>query len=141
MRTGSLTTLDRAVLRPVKGRASPAIRGTVLLVDDEPGIRTLVRSVLARDGYSVLSASSAEDALALADERSASIQVLLTDVCMPGMGGLELAGKLARRFPHIKPIFMSGSFNADSVGDTPFLRKPFSMHELLQTVQARMTGR
>jgi CheY-like chemotaxis protein len=110
----------------------------ILVVDDEPDMRALVCFLLEQEGYSVLSASDAEDALALAAHRGDSIQVMLTDVRMPGMGGLALAGKLSRLLPHVRPIFMSGSLSADSAGETPFLRKPFLVHEPLQAVRSRM---
>ncbi|HTP32359.1 MAG TPA: response regulator [Candidatus Acidoferrales bacterium] len=117
-----------------------ACLGTVLVVEDEPALLTPVSSALAQAGYSVFGASSAEDALAVAACRGDMIQVLLTDVSMPRMGGLELAGKLRRLLPHVKPIFMSGSFGPDIASETPFLFKPFLLRDLLRAVQDRIPG-
>jgi len=120
--------------------ARRSMQGTILVVDDEPALRAFVTYVLAQEGYSVLSASNAEEALVLAANRGASIQVLLTDVEMPGIGGLALVGKLSRMLPQVRPIFMSGSLSVEPEVDTPFLHKPFQVRDLLQTVQSRIAG-
>jgi signal transduction histidine kinase len=81
--------------------------GTVLLVEDEPAAREMVRRVLDRGGYRVLTAASGRDALAMASE-TGQIDVLLTDVMMPNMTGSEVAGQIRARCPGVRVLFMSG---------------------------------
>jgi PAS domain S-box-containing protein len=120
---------------------------TVLVVEDEAIIRSNVRECLQQLGYRVLEAENGEFALRLCDENGSRIDLVLTDLVMPGMGGHELAHKLAQRHPEVKMLFMSG-YTEDSAarrdillkGDA-FLQKPFSVGDLSNAVQQALALR
>ena len=95
---------------------------TLLIVEDEPAVRHLVASALRHDGYRLLLAGSAEEALELSDAHDGPIDLLLTDAMMPGQTGMELASLLAARRPGIPVIIMSG-YTEDTL-DVPGLKKP-----------------
>ncbi|MBS1856272.1 MAG: PAS domain S-box protein [Acidobacteria bacterium] len=105
---------------------------TVLLVEDEEGVRRFVRTMLERHGYRVLDASSPREALALAGDAGERIDALLTDVVMPGMNGPELARQLGAVRPGLKVLFMSGYTDRairlhDQLAEgDPYLQKPFT---------------
>ncbi len=116
---------------------------TVLVVEDEPTLRNLVRRLLVRSGYEVLAACDAEDAIRLSDAHPAPIHLMVTDVVMPGrMNGRDLARVLAPRRPLMRVLYMSGyAENAivrDGVLDpgVAFLPKPFNPSALIQRVQS-----
>jgi signal transduction histidine kinase len=123
--------------QPVVGEedAAPATE-TILLVEDEDQVRTLARAMLTRQGYRVLDFAAAADALRLLREQTEAIDLLLTDIVMPQMSGLELAREVHRTQPGIKILFMSGytDTSVTSQGmitpDTPFLQKPFTADAL-----------
>ncbi len=114
---------------------------TVLLVEDEPGIRRTAARILSGCGYRVLSASGGEEALMLAGKAAEPAALLLTDVVMPGMSGNELAGRLERRWPALKVLYMSGyteeSFVQHGIVQEGifFLHKPFSSTALAVKVR------
>jgi PAS domain S-box-containing protein len=123
------------VPRPARGSE------TILLVEDETAVRTLFVDVLEAEGYSVLAADDVEDALRLGDAHGGPIDLVLTDVVMPGMNGPELAGRLLGARPALKVVFMSG-YTDDAVArngvlepGAMFLQKPFSIDVLLRTVR------
>jgi len=105
---------------------------TVLVVEDEDGVRKLIRSVLKRAGYTVLEARGGGEALLLCQSHWSTIHLLLTDLVMPQMGGRELAKRIAALRPEIKLLFMSGYTDNAIVQqgvldrETPFLQKPFT---------------
>lgn len=113
-------------------------RETILVVDDEPPLRNLIEEVLTSHGYRVLLANSGESALAILERDP--VDLLLSDVIMPGMDGFELARKVQEKFPKVKIQLLSG-FNdnrLDSVDDfllQNILKKPFHTVELLQSVR------
>lgn len=111
---------------------------TILIVDDEPGIRRFVRLLLTRNGYGVVEASSTAEALSLCEQPLGTIHLLLTDFRMPGLNGAELVTRVIARHPHIKVLLMTG-FAADLVSETgfgvAFLAKPFTERELLDTIR------
>jgi two-component system cell cycle sensor histidine kinase/response regulator CckA len=127
---------------------APSRRGgeTVLVVEDEPGIRALMRKILQKQGYEVLEARNGEEALALAEERSAPIDLLLADVEMPEMSGFELATRLKALRPEMKILFVSGlpADELERFGPPPaqasFLRKPFSLAALLEKARNVLDG-
>lgn len=88
--------------------ALPRGRERILLVEDDPTIRQLSREVLESLGYSVLEAGSGEGALELCQAQKEKIDLLLTDIVMPGINGRELAGRLLSRCPNLRVLFMSG---------------------------------
>ncbi len=102
--------IDRGVEKTVEYKQSVPVRGTetVLVADDEPTIVKLVASTLRPLGYNLLEASSGENAMKTGDVYPGSIDLLLTDVVMPGINGAQLADRLRERRPNIKVIFMSG---------------------------------
>ncbi len=113
---------------------------TLLIVEDEPSVRNLVASALRHDGYRLLIASSAEEALTVADAHDGPIDLLLTDAMMPGKSGVELAGLMAARRPGIPVIVMSGY--TEETLDVPgrrapiaLLRKPFTPRELRRRIR------
>jgi two-component system, cell cycle sensor histidine kinase and response regulator CckA len=114
---------------------------TVLLVEDEDSVRQLVRDTLAAKGYSVLEAKSGEDGLETAARHQGTIQLVITDVVMPGMGGRELVKKLAETNPTTKVLYLSGYTEDTIVSDgsiesgTAFLQKPFSLQNLSRKVR------
>jgi signal transduction histidine kinase len=136
--TGELPTQRRAT--PV---ASVSLQGTetVLLVEDEELLRRLMRRMLERQGYKILEARHGNDALRLCDEYQGDIDVLVTDVVMPEMGGRELAESLKKVRPGTQVIFMSGYTGVDAVRrgflepDAAFLQKPLSPETLTRKIR------
>jgi CheY-like chemotaxis protein len=117
-------------------------RGTILLVEDEEQVRNLTRAMLTRGGYQVLDYASPAEALRMVREQSAgSIDLLLTDIVMPQMSGLELAREVRGARPGIKVLFMSGYTDASVTSqglitaDTPFIQKPFTSASLRTKVR------
>jgi CheY-like chemotaxis protein len=116
-------------------------RETILVVDDEAGIRGLMRKILRRENYQVLEASSAEEALQIAAAHKGTIHMLLTDVMLPGMLGPELARKMYALDSSLKVLYISGYTQDESVraGEYPpgarFLAKPFTLGALLGKVR------
>ncbi len=138
----------RQAVVPVPGSPLPAavqdpVGGpeTVLMVEDEPSISKSTRIMLERLGYRVLVAESPTDALRLSDEEPGDIDLLLTDVMMPGMNGTELARRLCERRPALKYLFMSG-YTANMLEDSlafdstvDFLQKPFTRSGLAMALR------
>lgn len=124
--------------RPRAGANCPAASGTVLVVDDDIQIRTLCRRALAMDGLLIFEASSAEEALAILQRRQGRIDLLLTDMVLPGMTGLELAERLKGTFPGLQTIYMSGYTdhavlaNGMLPAGMSFIQKPFTLDLLVQ---------
>jgi signal transduction histidine kinase/ActR/RegA family two-component response regulator len=120
----------------------PVHRGseTILLVEDEAALRSLAVESLKRLGYKVLEAGDGVQALAIADGHLGTIDVLITDMIMPKMGGLELAGKLRTKRTGIRTIFMSGYTEAATLDrarlepDAVLLSKPFSIETLASKI-------
>ena len=114
---------------------------TILVVEDEPSVRTLVRDELRKLGYSVIEAKSGIEACLLATQQAGSLQLLLTDVVMPGMGGRELAQHLSAIKPDLRTLFMSGYMDDVGImagqeeGTSSFLQKPFTPEVLARAVR------
>ncbi len=119
----------------------PAGTETVLLVEDEDGVRALVREVLARSGYTVLEARDGDEALALNERHAGPIHLLLTDVVMPRLGGSRLARRISRVRPDTRVLFMSGFADSTLVrhevisGEVACLVKPFTPELLARKVR------
>lgn len=117
------------------------LRETILIVDDESGIRGLMRKILKREHYNVIEAATAEDALKEAAAHVGPIHLLLTDVMLPGMLGPELARKMYALDTSLKVLYISGYTKDESVrtGEYPpgarFLAKPFTLSALLEKVR------
>jgi PAS domain S-box-containing protein len=127
--------------RAAPGETSTTGTETILLVDDEAGIRRLTTRFLERAGYTVIGAASGEDALQVLESQGAPVHLLLSDVVMPGMNGRQLAERLAQTHPRMKVLYMSG-YTSDSIGqrgvleaETALLNKPFTQAVLLRKVR------
>lgn len=128
----------------------PAVRargeGTILLAEDDDAVRAIAREVLERAGYQVLAAADGATALTLADDHDGTIDLLLTDVIMPGMNGRELATALGRRRPGIRVLFASGYTDNVLAGQgalapgVALLDKPFTPAELAAKVRGVLMG-
>src|SRR5271155_185111 len=123
---------------------APAAGGTetVLVVEDQDGIRELVREFLEKNGYSVLHACDGNEALQVAKEHKHPIHLLLTDIVMPNMGGRELAHRLTTPRPDMKVLFMSGypdhATSTSEVVDNSavVLQKPFPLDTLARKIRS-----
>jgi CheY-like chemotaxis protein len=109
----------------------------ILIVDDERDIRTLVRSLAERAGYEVVEAANGEEALRILHQYVPGPELMLTDIVMPGMSGLELAAHAHHLQPSMPVIFMSGfaSQYEEELSGSVCLRKPFRVPELLAAIQ------
>jgi PAS domain S-box-containing protein len=120
---------------------APQRRGTILLVEDELAVRELAEEALAEAGYTVMSASLGLEAVRRAEECGSSIDLLITDVVMPGMSGPEVARHLIASSPSARVLYLSGYtdhplLRGGALGDEAhFLQKPFTMDTLLGKVQ------
>ncbi len=114
---------------------------TILVVEDQPQLRKLTQKVLEGSGYHVLPAANAADALASAESYRGAIDLVLTDVVMPGLRGPDMAAELRRRRPGMRVIYMSGhtmdGFNANEAGQdsAEYLQKPVSARDLITAIR------
>ena len=131
---------------PEAQRVAPGrerLRGTetILLVDDTDPVRRLARDVLSGAGYRVLEAGGADEALQLAGAQASSIDLLVTDVVMPGHSGMELADRLRTSRSNVRVLYISGYTDAAIVRggllaeNAAFLQKPFTPDDLLRKVR------
>jgi len=113
-----------------------SVRATILLVEDEPAVRQLFVQALRRAGYRIYEARDGREALELFDRHGEAIDMLVTDMRMPHMGGAELARQLRARRPSIKLLCVSGYPGSDAAElNVDFLAKPFSRDALLTKVR------
>jgi signal transduction histidine kinase/CheY-like chemotaxis protein len=114
---------------------------TILLVEDERSVRTLIRRLLEVEGYIVVTADSAEDALVVAG-REGEIDLVLTDMVMPGMNGRELMEQLEHSRPGMKVVYTSGYYDdrASPAKGAPFLQKPYTHQALARTVREALAS-
>jgi CheY-like chemotaxis protein len=132
----------------VEGRPALVSSGegeTILLVEDEDSVRSIARRILTGGGYRVIEARDASEALDHARSVSSDIRLLLSDVVMPGMSGMELVERLTARNPRLKVIYMSGYneqvFSSEIARDgIPLIQKPFAQHDLLEKVRDVLDG-
>jgi len=124
-----------------EAHALPEGAETILVVEDERAVRNLARRVLSAAGYSVLLAESAQDARSVLQGHSGRLDLVLTDVVMPGMKGTDFARDLARTHHELKVLFMSG-YSAPSASNTGlpewrgrFISKPFTAEDLVRKVR------
>jgi two-component system, cell cycle sensor histidine kinase and response regulator CckA len=131
-------------------RAAPlpalASGATILLVEDERPVRSTVRRLLERHGYQVLEAANGLDALELVTSRGGEINLVLSDMVMPGMGGIELAGRVRAIAPKLPVLLMTG-YTEEAIaraGERPLdehiIEKPFTLTTMLQKVSVAMNG-
>jgi PAS domain S-box-containing protein len=134
---------DVLLTRQVDAAPQPIPRGTetILVVDDEESVRTVVRAILQVQGYSVALAASGAEALEACRRRRNRPNLILTDVIMPGMSGQQLADRIAARHPDVKLLLMSG-YAGDEIrardrqqAGLAFLHKPFTSEALARKVR------
>mgnify|MGYP001589450995 CR=1 FL=1 len=142
-------TEERAAASP-EPKAAPSVSATgtetILLVEDNDQVRAVTRKILRLSGYTVLEAATPSAALSLAESHPEPIHLLVTDVVMPQMSGVELAGRVKALRPDIKVLHMSG-YTDDAVlrngrlpGGDAFLAKPFTFSALAETIRAVLDG-
>jgi PAS domain S-box-containing protein len=129
-----------ATAEPTPAATGPASgSGTILLVEDEASVRDLAQRMLEGNGYRVLSAAGGSEALQLCASNDERLDLILTDVVMPGMRGVEVAQRVARLRPGLRVLFMSGhtdnTIDSSMSGSVHFLQKPFTLVELLDAVR------
>jgi len=117
--------------------SSGPCEGVILLAEDEPAIRNLLRRCLEKAGFCALIAADADEALRLASEHPARIDLLISDIQMPGMSGLDLAKTLRRLEPGMRVMLMSAYPAGMLVLDSgwSFLRKPFLPNAFIEKVR------
>lgn len=137
--------VTRASSSEASVEAIPRGTETVLLVEDEPGVRGLAVAVLESSGYTVLSAEQPDQAIEICAQHAGPIHLLLTDVVMPGLSGQEVARAVAASRPDIKVLFMSG-YTADIalrhrvLATSAYLQKPFTPAALARKVRDVLDG-
>jgi PAS domain S-box-containing protein len=108
---------------------------TILVAEDDSTIRLVTEKLLGNAGYSVITAINSSDALSVAQKHSGSIDLLLSDMVMPGISGKELYNKIHSHYPEMKVLFTSGYTSEIADLGTPFLQKPFNQKILLEKVR------
>jgi PAS domain S-box-containing protein len=133
-----LPRVENAAVESTPFNAPQIRRGdeTILLVEDETMVRTMMLDALEEAGYNVLQARDGEQALELAARREGAIDLLLTDVVMPKMSGRSVAESLSASRPDTRVLYVSGYARQELTPDCRFLQKPFSPDELIREVQA-----
>lgn len=141
------------VEEPVEGKQDlpakrhiPAGRETLLLVEDEKAVRELTARILRELGYEVLEAACGEEALEICDSSSKKVDLLLTDVVMPGIGGINLLERLKAVYPGLKVLYMSG-YTGEAILQKGifgtrrnFISKPFAVEDLARKVREALDG-
>ena len=122
-------------------------RQTVLVVDDEEGLRTLVCRTLRAEGYGTLEAAHGAEALEVMEKAAEAVDLVVTDVVMPGMDGRELGRRLTQRWPTL-PILYISAYDVNDIfrrgsprSSAPFLQKPFPAEGLITTIQQLLASR
>ncbi len=116
-------------------------RKTILVVDDEFGIRDFLYAYLKTKNFRVLTADCADEAFSVWESEKDSIDLVLSDIVMPGMNGHAMVEQLVTEKPEVKVIFMSGYMPVEIAEETlkhRFLRKPFKPHELLDAIREEL---
>jgi two-component system cell cycle sensor histidine kinase/response regulator CckA len=131
---------------PVRSPALALGSETILLVEDQSEVRDVMRNTLARQGYAVMEASRGADALSLLKSHHGRVDVLLTDVVMPGMSGRDLAREALALRPDLRVVYISG-YSEDTIVNngilevgSAFIQKPFTRQGLLQTIRDVLDG-
>ena len=131
---------------PVAELTSTGTGGTILVVEDDALVRSMVRRALSETGFRVIEAANGEEALAVVRSYSAQIDAVLTDLAMPELGGRQLAQRLIEEWPDLPVVFMSGYTDNDVArrglldAGVPFLEKPLSPDALTRKMRQVMEG-
>jgi two-component system cell cycle sensor histidine kinase/response regulator CckA len=119
----------------------------VLVVDDEPGLRELVCRSLEAEGYRTLEAGHGAEALEVMESAPGGVDLVVTDVVMPGMDGRELGRRLSQRWPDLPVLYIS-AYDVNDIfrrgsprSSAPFLQKPFALEGLVSTVRDLIASR
>lgn len=113
----------------------------ILLIEDEPALQEVTCEYLRARGHTVLVASSGEEALEVVARQHEKVSVLITDICLPGIGGREVVERLSKREPSMKVIYISGysqessSMQPAAASASIYLQKPFSLQSLGETIR------
>jgi len=144
-----LPSVDAPLEEPLQ-QPEPAVptgTETVLLVEDEDGVRDLLQEILTDQGYRVLSANRGAEALRISDSADEDIPLLVTDVVMPQMSGRELARRLRARRPSLRVLYLSG-YTEEAIAqhgviepDAAFLQKPFTRADLARKIREVLAAR
>ena len=130
---------------PVADTCSHIGKGLVLVVDDEPALREIVKTILQKTGFRVLEASSGEDALNRLNVTPDNVDLIILDLNMPGMGGHKCLAEISERFPKTKVLVASGYIPDNDyqllvdTGASGFLAKPYGYKEMLEAVERSLT--
>jgi CheY-like chemotaxis protein len=112
---------------------------TILLVDDNASVRALLRRILEMEGYQVLEAADGAEAIEISGRVAGGIDLLLTDVKMPGMDGIELVEKVTAQRPSLRALYVSGNGGLEEIRSQlegrEFVAKPFLPAEILRAVE------
>ena len=130
-------TVSQPVPGMPAGRARddhPGVGGTVLVVDDQDAVRDVIKLSLESAGYRVLEAATPSEALALARDAGAEVDLLVTDVVLPEMDAFELASRITCELPAVRVLYTSGY--TDAAAEGPFIQKPFTPAQLIEKVGA-----
>ena len=132
--------------REVRDIELPRGTETILLVEDEEGVRKLACRILKQQGYRIIEAQNGGEALSVCKELEKPVDLVVTDVIMPNMGGAELVKNLREIWSDLKVLYMSG-YTADAIAhsgvldpDKPYLRKPFRPIDLAWKVRRVLDG-
>jgi len=137
--------LHEAVAAPSESPSEP--RRVVLVVDDEQGLRDLVCRTLQAEGFSTLEAGHGAEALEVMETAAEAVDLVVTDVVMPGMDGRELGRRISQRWPDL-PILYISAYDVNDIfrrgsprQSAPFLQKPFELEGLVTTVRGLIHSR
>jgi CheY-like chemotaxis protein len=131
---------------PVAAAAEPSGSSVILVVEDEAGVRHLLREILRQEGHRVLAAAGAEEAWEMSRAFLGDIHLLITDVVLPRHGGREVAERLVSERPGLQVLFMSGYTEKTVVDhgvlgtEIDFLQKPFSFEDVLAKVRRALSA-
>jgi two-component system, cell cycle sensor histidine kinase and response regulator CckA len=139
--------MEEARTAAPSGQSGKERRHTVLVVDDEEGLRTLVCRTLRAEGYGTLEAAHGAEALEVMENALEPVDLVVTDVVMPGMDGRELGRRLTQRWPTL-PILYISAYDVNDIfrrgsprSSAPFLQKPFPAEGLITRVQQLLSSR
>jgi two-component system cell cycle sensor histidine kinase/response regulator CckA len=139
--------MEKAATAVPAGPLAKEPRQTVLVVDDEVGLRTLVCRTLRAEGNETLEAAHGAEALEVIEKAAEPVDLVVTDVVMPGMDGRELGRRLAQRWPTL-PILYISAYDVNDIFrrgsprlSAPFLQKPFPAEGLITSVQELLASR
>jgi PAS domain S-box-containing protein len=139
--------VEDAVVEPERQEVVPGVKGTatILVAEDHPDVRKFTVSALRSYGYRVIEADNSEHVLGLINRERGRVDLIVTDVVMPELGGREMVTVVRNRWPHVKVVFMSG-YSEDAVllhgvleKNSTFIEKPFTPSQLAAKVQELMT--